>query len=88
MLKSVCKYIQVRIDFDLKSKIKHLSIVENIIGASITLAGFILASFTIIVVIRSNILSKKPENSTNRLELFFSTGTYKATLKVFKIAII
>lgn len=76
------------ISFEFKSKIEHLSIVENIIGASISLAGFILASLTIIVAIRSNILSKQPENSENPLELFFSTGTYKAIVKVFKIAII
>jgi|TARA_R110002051_G_scaffold323268_1_gene416306 hypothetical protein len=76
------------ISFEFKSKIEHLSIVENIIGASISLAGFILASLTIIVAIRSNILSKQPENSANPLELFFSTGTYKAIVKVFKIAII
>ena len=76
------------ITFEIKSKIEHLSLVENIIGASISLAGFILASLTIIVAIRSNILSKKPENSETPLELFFSTGTYRAIVKVFKIAII
>lgn len=76
------------INFEFKNKIEHLSIVENIIGASISLAGFILASLTIIVAIRSNILSKQPENSENPLELFFASGTYKAIVKVFKIAII
>lgn len=75
-------------DFDYKSKEEHLNIVESIIGASISLAGFILASLTIIVAIRSNILSKTPESAENPLELFFSSGTYKAIVKVFKIAII
>ncbi len=75
-------------DFEFKSKIEHLNLVENIIGASISLAGFILASLTIIVAIRSNILSKQPENSENPLELFFASGIYKAIVKVFKIAII
>ena len=36
----------------------NVSIIGNIIGASISLAGFILASLTIIVAIRSNIKSK------------------------------
>lgn len=76
------------ISFEFKSKTEHLSIIENIIGASISLAGFILASLTIIVAIRSNILNKQPENSESPLELFFATGTYKAIVKVFKIAII
>lgn len=75
-------------DFVLKSKSEHLSIIENIIGASISLAGFILASLTIIVSIRSNILSKPAENANNPLELFFLTGTYNSIVKVFKIAII
>jgi hypothetical protein len=74
-------------EFEFKSKTEHLSLIENIIGASISLAGFILASLTIIVAIRSNILSKQPENSENPLELFFASGTYKAIVKVFKIAI-
>lgn len=74
-------------EFEFKSKTEHLSLIENIIGASISLAGFILASLTIIVAIRSNILSKQPESSENPLELFFASGTYKAIVKVFKIAI-
>lgn len=75
-------------DFVLKSKTEHIGIIENIVGASISLAGFILASLTIIVSIRSNILSKRPEDANSPLELFFSTGTYNAIVKVFKIAII
>jgi len=66
----------------------NLSIIENLIGASISLAGFLLASLTIIVAIRSNIISKRPENAKTPLELFFSVKTFKAIVKVFKIAII
>ncbi|MCO7183823.1 hypothetical protein NH341_00150 [Tenacibaculum sp. XPcli2-G] len=75
-------------DFILKSKTEHITIIENIIGASISLAGFILASLTIIASIRSNVLNKKPKNSETPLELLFSVGIYKAIVKVFKIAII
>ena len=66
----------------------NVSIIGNIIGASISLAGFILASLTIIVAIRSNIKSKNPEQAQTPLELFFSVGTFKTIVKVFKIAII
>jgi len=66
----------------------NIDIVSNIIGASISLAGFILASLTIIVAIRSNIKSKTPEQAYTPLELFFSVGTFKTIVQVFRIAII
>lgn len=66
----------------------NLGIIENIISASISLAGFILASLTIIVAIRANIQNKSPEKANTPLELFFSVGTFKTIVKVFKIAII
>lgn len=66
----------------------NIDILSNIIGTSVSLAGFILASLTIIVAIRSNILRKNPETASTPLELFFSVGTYKTIIKVFKIAII
>ena len=76
------------INFSLNTKENNIEIVSNIIGASVSLAGFILASLTIIVAIRSNIVSKTPEQSQNPLQLFFSIGTFKTIVKVFKIAII
>jgi hypothetical protein len=76
------------INFSINNKINNIDIVSNIIGASVSLAGFILASLTIIVAIRSNIVSKTPEQSENPLQLFFSIGTFKTIVKVFKIAII
>lgn len=69
------------------SKNSNLEILGNIIGASVSLAGFILASLTIIVAIRSNISNKLPEQSKSPLELFFSIGTFTTIVKVFKIAI-
>lgn len=69
------------------TKNSNLDILGNIIGASVSLAGFILASLTIIVAIRSNISNKLPEQAKTPLELFFSIGTFKTIVKVFKIAI-
>uniref|UniRef100_UPI00404921CD hypothetical protein n=1 Tax=Flavobacterium sp. TaxID=239 RepID=UPI00404921CD len=74
--------------FSLNNTDDNIEIVSNIIGASVSLAGFILASLTIIVAIRSNIVNKTPEQSQNPLQLFFSIGTFKTIVKVFKIAII
>lgn len=76
------------INFSINNKVNNIEIVSNIIGASVSLAGFILASLTIIVTIRSNIVSKTPEQSQNALQLFFSINTFKTIVKVFKIAII
>lgn len=76
------------IDFSLNNKESNIEIISNIIGASVSLAGFILASLTIIVAIRSNIVNKTPEQSESPLQLFFSIGTFKTIVKVFKIAII
>ncbi|PTX62623.1 hypothetical protein C8N46_10218 [Kordia periserrulae] len=76
------------IDFQQNDKKTNLDLINNIIGASISLAGFILASLTIIVAIRSNIKSKSPEQAETPLELFFSVGTFKTIVKVFRIAIL
>src|SRR5690554_4417461 len=74
-------------DFAVIDNETNIEIVSNLIGASITLAGFVLASLTIIVAIRSNVKTKRPEEAETPLELFFSVGTYKTIVKVFKIAI-
>jgi len=79
------KFSFISVVFNQKSS--NLDILGNIIGASVSLAGFILASLTIIVAIRSNIANKLPEQSKSPLELFFSIGTFKTIVKVFKIAI-
>ena len=76
----------IEITYNLKST--NIEIISNVIGASISLAGFVLASLTIIVAIRSSVKNRKPEEAKNALELFFSIGTYKTIVKVFKIAII
>lgn len=75
-------------EFNLIKRSVNLDIISNLIGASISLAGFVLASLTIIVSIRSNVKTKIPENAETPLELFFSIGVYKTIVKVFKIAII
>ncbi|PVW13165.1 hypothetical protein [Marixanthomonas spongiae] len=75
-------------DFKPLNNETNIKILSNLIGASISLAGFVLASLTIIVAIRSNVKTKRPEEADTPLELFFSIGTYKTIVKVFKIAII
>ena len=70
------------------NKETYINIISNIISASVSLAGFMLASLTIIVAIRSNIANKNPEHAKSPLELFFSIGTFKTIVKVFKISII
>lgn len=82
-----CTYFPV-FEIVLNSKPDNLDIVSNIIGASISLAGFVLASLTIIVSIRSNVKAKLPENAETPLELFFSVGAYSTIVRVFAIAII
>lgn len=52
--------------------IAQTAILSNLIGTSVSLAGFILAALTIIVSFKSNIACKKPENAKNPLELIFS----------------
>ncbi|CAM3712052.1 hypothetical protein [Flavobacterium saliperosum] len=76
------------IDFIPASKEIHLSILSDLISASISLAGFILASLTIIAAIKSNISNKAPETAKNPLELFFSPKNYKRIVEVFQGSII
>lgn len=63
-------------------------VISNLISGQISLTGFILAALTIIVTFKSNITSKGLEESTNALELLFSTKHYKKIVRVFKTAII
>ena len=74
------------IDFNEKSN--NINIINNIVKTSVSLAGFILTSLTIIIAIRSNVKIKKPKKAKTPLELFFSGGTYLTIIKVFKSAII
>ena len=68
--------------FNIGTKENNISILSDIISASISLAGFILASLTIIVAVKSNLTNKNPESAKNPLELFFSAGNYKKILIV------
>ncbi len=76
------------IHFTFASREVHLSILSDLISASISLAGFILASLTIIAAIKSNISNKAPETAKNPLELFFSPKNYKRIVEVFQGSII
>jgi hypothetical protein len=76
------------IDFNRGTKANNLSILSDIISASISLAGFILASLTIIVAIKANLSNKSPELAKNPLELFFSSDNYKKIIEIFQGSII
>ena len=80
-------YLEI-INFKSASRETHLSILSDLIAASISLAGFILASLTIIAAIKSNISNKSPETAKNPLELFFSPKNYKRIVEVFQGSII
>ncbi len=75
-------------DFKIAPKKDNLDIVSDTISASISLAGFILASLTVIASIRSNITNRHQDATRNPLEMFFSDVNYKRVVQVFKDAIL
>jgi hypothetical protein len=76
------------IDFKIAYKEENLGIISDTVSASISLAGFILASLTVIASIRSNITNRPPDATRNPLEMFFSDKNYSRIVQVFKDAII
>ncbi len=74
--------------YRLADKNDNLEIVGDTVSASISLAGFILASLTVIASIRSNITNRPPDAARNPLEMFFSDQNYSRIVQVFKDAII
>jgi hypothetical protein len=76
------------IDFKIGEKGKQLDIISNLIGCSVSLAGFILAALTIIVTFKSNINAKGFEEANNAMEMILSSPHYDGVVKVFKSAII
>jgi hypothetical protein len=76
------------IDFKIADKQENLGIISDTVSASISLAGFILASLTVIASIRSNITNRPPDATRNPLEMFFSDKNYSRIVQVFKDAII
>jgi glycerol uptake facilitator-like aquaporin len=75
-------------DFKIANKKENLGIISDTISASISLAGFILASLTVIASMRSNITNKSPDATRNPLEMFFSDKNYSRIVQVFKDSII
>ena len=71
----------------LLDKAQQLNVLSNLIGTTVSLAGFILAALTIIVTFKSNLKVKGFEDSNNALEYFFSTNNYKNIVEVFKKSI-
>lgn len=68
-------------NFKIADKNDNIDIVADTVAASISLAGFILASLTVIASIRSNITNRLPNATRNPLEMFFLT---KITIELFK----
>ncbi|RYE56632.1 MAG: hypothetical protein EOP48_07555 [Sphingobacteriales bacterium] len=64
------------------------TVFDNIIASMISLIGFILASLTIIVTVKSNIKIRKLEEAINGLELLLSSKNYKSIISIFRDAII
>lgn len=75
-------------NFKIADKNDNIDIVADTVAASISLAGFILASLTVIASIRSNITNRPPNATKNPLEMFFSDQNYNRIVQVFKDAII
>lgn len=73
---------------EIKDSSKIDNVIGNIISSMISLAGFILASLTIIVTVKSNIKLKKIEDSDNGLELLLTSENYKKIVSVFRDSII
>lgn len=76
------------IDFKIADKKENVAIISDTVSASISLAGFILASLTVIASIRSNITNRPANATRNPLEMFFSDKNYSRIIQVFKDAII
>lgn len=64
------------------------NVLSNIIGTCVSLAGFMLAALTIIVTFRSNLKSKKIEESKGPIDFLFSSDQYPKIVSVFKSSII
>ena len=75
-------------DFKIADKNDNLEVISDMVSASISLAGFILASLTVIASIRSNITNRAPDAARNPLEMFFSDQNYNRIVQVFREAII
>lgn len=66
----------------------QINLLSNIIGTSVSLAGFILAALTIIVTFKSNLSAHSARAAKNPLELLFSTNNYTNIVRVFRHSII
>ncbi|MBK8089149.1 MAG: hypothetical protein IPK31_15080 [Chitinophagaceae bacterium] len=72
----------------LEDKTKIDSFISNITSSIVALAGFILASLTIIVTVKSNIKIRNLEDAQNSTELLLTSANYKNIVTVFRDAII
>jgi glycerol uptake facilitator-like aquaporin len=74
--------------FLLLDKQNQVNLFSCLIGADISLAGFILAALTIIVTFKSSVAAKGLQEATNALQLVLSSSKYNSLVKVFKKSLI
>ncbi|WP_146141336.1 hypothetical protein [Spirosoma oryzae] len=75
-------------DFKVTDKANQLNIMSSIIGASISLAGFLIAALTIIVTYKLTTKDKKAIDTNLPTELVFVSRHYYRMIAVFRDAII
>lgn len=63
------------------------SLTSDLLNTTISLAGFVLASLTIIVTFKDNSISKNINNETTGLELLFSSKHYFTIVKTFSTSV-
>lgn len=67
---------------------EQLAYIANLISASVSLAGFILAALTIMISVKSSLKARGFNDAENALEFLFTTKHYFRVVKVFKHATI
>lgn len=69
-------------------KPNQLNIISNLISASVSLAGFIIAALTILVTYKLSVEAKAFEQSDSPISILFVSKHYRNMIKVYQIAII
>lgn len=80
-------YLFPIIPFTMPQKDNQINIISNLIGTTVSLAGFILAALTIIVTFKSSLKVKGFQDSNTALEYLFSTDHYPKIVGAFRKSI-
>ena len=76
------------IPFKLTNKDNQINLLSNIIGASVSLAGFLIAALTILVTFKLSAGAKTYQNAAKPSEMIFISRHYYNMMAVFRDAII